>query len=317
MGRIKPMGPVPFGRNPVKALKQERSARVGWLDSLPAYLLIAPAFLLFGFFFLRPLVQLGSLSLVDWEGLGPKIFVGLENYRELVVDSRFWLAFQHNLMWMVAAIFVPTATGLFLALVLVRSSLYGRLIFRTVYFLPQVLSSVVVSIIWRWIYNPNYGAINTLLSTVGLDHLARGWLGDKLTALPALFIAWGWIHYGFCMVIFIAALQAIDETYYDAAKVDGANLLQQLRYITLPFIRRPLGTVILITIISAFQVFDLVFIITRGGPARATLVLSVFMYDSAFRYAKVGYGAAIGLTLGVVIFLVSLVYLRIRERLEA
>lgn len=300
----------------MQTLKRQRTAGVGWLDSLPAYLLIAPAFLLFGFFFLRPLVQLGYLSLVEWEGLGAKVYVGLENYRELVVDSRFWLAFQHNLVWMVAAIFVPTTTGLFLALLLVRSSLHGRLIFRTIYFLPQVLSSVVVSIIWRWIYNPSYGAINTILNAVGLEHLARGWLGDKLTALPALFIAWGWIHYGFCMVIFIAALQAIDETYYDAAKVDGANLLQQLWYITLPFIRRPLGTVILITIISAFQVFDLVFIITRGGPARATLVLSVFMYDSAFRYAKIGYGAAIGLTLGMVIFIISLIYLRLRERLD-
>ena len=301
----------------MQAIKPKRANSVGWLNSIPAYLFIAPAFLLFAIFFLRPLMQLGYLSLVEWEGLGPKIFVGLENYQELLGDSRFWLAFQHNMGWMFAAIFVPTAMGLFLALLLVRSSIHGRLIFRTIYFLPQVLSSVVVSVIWRWIYNPNYGAINSILRAMGLDHLARGWLGDKLTALPALFIAWSWIHYGFCMVIFIAALQAIDETYYDAAKVDGANPLQQLWYITLPFIRRPLATVILITIISAFQVFDLVFIITRGGPARATLVLSVFMYDSAFRYEKVGYGAAVGLTLGVVIFVVSLIYMRLRVRLEA
>jgi ABC-type sugar transport system permease subunit len=263
------------------------------------------------------MVQLGYLSLVKWDGLGPKTFVALNNYRELLTeDPRFWLSLQHNLIWMLAAIFIPTIIGLFLALLLVRSHIHGRLVFRTIYFLPQVLSSVVVSVIWRWIYNPSYGALNSILNAVGLDFLARGWLGDRLTALPALFIAWSWIHYGFCMVIFIAALQAIDESYYDAAKVDGANSLQQLWHVSLPFIRRPLATVVLITIISAFQVFDLVFIITRGGPARATLVLSVFMYDSAFRYEKVGYGAAVGLTLGVVIFVISLIYLRLRERLE-
>jgi len=301
----------------MRAIRQRKAASVGWLDSIPGYLFVTPAFLLFAVFFLRPLLQLGHLSMVEWTGLGPKVFVGFENYRELLSDSRFWIAFQHNMAWMVAAIFVPTAIGLFLALLLVRSSIHGRLVFRTIYFLPQVLSSVVVSVIWRWIYNPNYGAINSVLRAMGLDYLARGWLGDKLTALPALFIAWSWIHYGFCMVIFIAALQAIDETYYDAAKVDGANPLQQLWYITMPFIRRPLATVILITIISAFQVFDLVFIITRGGPARVTLVLSVFMYDSAFRYEKVGYGAAVGLTLGLVIFVVSLIYMRLRVRLEA
>jgi raffinose/stachyose/melibiose transport system permease protein len=289
-----------------------------WLRSFSAYLFIAPAFILFAIFFLRPLVQLGYLSLVKWAGVGPKIIVGLENYKILLTeDPRFWIAFIHNVIWMVAAILISTTVGLFLAVFLARSPIKGRVIYRTIYFLPQVLSSVVVCVIWRWIYNPNYGVINTFLNNVGLDYLTRGWLGDKATALPALFIIWSWVAYGFSMVVFIAALEAIDEIFYDAAKVDGANSLQQLWYITLPFIRRPLGTVILITIISAFQVFDMVFIITKGGPARATLVLSILMYDNAFRYAEVGMGATVGMTLGVIIFFFSLVYMRLKERLDA
>jgi len=288
-----------------------------WRRSALGYLFIAPGFLIYAVFFLWPLTQLVQLSMLKWQGVGPKVFVGLRNYREIFTDSKFWLALQHNAIWMLAAILVPTVIGLLLSILLVRAPLRGRLIFRTVYFLPQVLSSVVVAVIWRWIYNPAYGALNSIFRAVGLGFLARGWLGDKTLALPALFIAWSWVHYGFCMVIFIAALQGIDETYYDAAKVDGANSLQQLWYITLPFIRRPLATVILITIIAAFQIFDLVFIITKGGPARATLVLSVYMYDSAFRYAKVGYGATIGVILGIIIFMLSIVFLRVKERLEA
>jgi len=305
------------GGDSVEGEQPRRHGRVSWMQSIPAYLYVAPAYVLFAAFFLRPLVELCYLSLTNWTGLGPKVLIDLDNYRELAADPRFWQSFQHNVIWMLAAVVVPTSIGLFLAVLLVRSSIRGRLIYRTIYFLPQVLSSVVVSVIWRWIYNPTYGAINSVLRAVGLDSLAKGWLGDSATALPALFIAWSWVHYGFCMVIFVAALQAIDETYYDAAKVDGANSLQQFWHVTLPSIYRPLTTVILLTVISAFQVFDLVYIITKGGPARATLVLSVFMYDNAFRYSRVGYGAAVGVALGIVIFLVSLVYMRVRSRLEA
>lgn len=300
----------------MRASRQKRVGYVGWLDSIPAYLYVAPALLLYGIFFLWPLAHLVYLSMVKWKGLGSKVFVGLENYGELLTsDSRFWLAFQHNLLWMVAALFLPIMIGLFLAVFLVRSPLRGKLILRTIYFMPQVLSSVVVAIIWRWIYNPQYGALNSSLRAAGLDFLTRGWLGDRVLALPSLFIAWSWTYYGFCMVIFIAALQGIDEEYYDAAKVDGASALQQFWYVSLPFIRRPLATVMLITFIVAFQVFDLVFIITRGGPRWATLVLSVYMYDNAFRYAKVGYGSAIAVVLGAVIMFFSIVFFRVRERL--
>jgi raffinose/stachyose/melibiose transport system permease protein len=280
---------------------------------LAPYVYLAPALLIYLAFFVYPFVQLAVLSFLRWDGIKPKRWVGLANYQRLLFeDPKFWLAVQHNVLWMIAALIVPVMIGLLLAILLYRSPLRGKVFFRTVYFMPQVLSSVVVALIWNWIYNPNYGALNRMLDVVGLDALKRGWLGEPNLALPALFIAWSWIHYGFTMVIFIAALQGIDETYFDAAKVDGANWLQQFRHVLIPFIQGPLTTVLLITAISAFQVFDIVFVLTRGGPADHTMIMSILMYQNAFEFDKVGYGAAIAVLLGLIVLIMSVVFLRMR-----
>ena len=280
--------------------------------NLTAYAYVAPAFLIYALFFLYPAMRLIQLSLQEWDGLNEPSYVGLNNYERLLNDPVFWKAFWHNVSWMLAAVIVPVFFGLFLAILLVRSPLHGRVIFRTIYFMPQVISSVVVAIIWNWIYNPSFGALNELLNFVGLSFLQRGWLGDPNLALPAVFIAWSWVHYGFCMVIFIAALQAIDEVYFDAARVDGADRWQQFRHVMLPFMRAPLSTVVLVTAISSFQVFDLVYIMTSGGPANATMVLPVFMLDNAFKFRKVGYGATIAVALGLFIIVMSILFLRAR-----
>lgn len=284
-----------------------------WRKDLGAYVYIAPAMAVYAAFFLWPAFRLIQLSLVKWDGLTQPKFVGLSNYQKLLFeDPLFWKAFWNNSLWMIAAVIIPVFFGLFLAILLVRSPLHGRVIFRTIYFMPQVISSVVVAIIWNWIYNPSFGALNTFLEFIGLSFLKRGWLGDLTLALPSVFIAWSWIDYGFTMVIFIAALQSIDEVYFDAAKVDGANHWQQLRHVLLPFIRGPLSTVVLITAIEAFQVFDLVYIMTSGGPANATMVLPILMLNSAFAFRKVGYGSAIAVALGVFIIIFSILFLKVR-----
>jgi raffinose/stachyose/melibiose transport system permease protein len=274
---------------------------------------IGPALLMYSLFFLWPAFQLVRLSFLDWDGLSQKVFVGFENYQTLLSDRYFWMAFRNNFSWMLGAIIFPVFFGLSLAILLSRSSMFGRVFFRTIFFLPQVLSSVTVSIIWGWIYNPSYGALNTLLSSLGLDTLRQGWLASKTFALPALFVAWSWVHYGFCMVIFIAALDSIDEVFFDAAKIDGANRWQQFIYVLLPFIRGPLTTVILVTAISAFQVFDIVFVLTKGGPAYTTLVIPMYMILNAVNYSKVGYGATIAIALGLLVFTFSLIFLRVRK----
>lgn len=285
----------------------------GRFDSLTPYLYILPAFLLYLIFFLLPAVWLVWLSLHEWSGMGPWHFVGAGNYRRLVGDDMFWLAFRHNLAWVLAAMVVPVGIGLALALLLARSPLRGGVFFRMIYFIPQVLSSIAVAVVWSWIYNPTYGALNQVLGAIGLSSLQRGWLGDANLALPALFIVWTWIYYGFTMVIFLAALESIDETLFEAAKIDGAVWHQQMTNVLLPSIRGPLTTILLITAISAFQVFDIIFALTNGGPGRATIVLPLYMLDSAFTFRRIGYGAAVAVALGGMILIFSLGLLRLRS----
>ncbi|HUF37025.1 MAG TPA: sugar ABC transporter permease [Anaerolineales bacterium] len=280
------------------------------------FLFIAPALFFYLAFFIWPYLQLIWLSLHEWNGFGDRIFVGFKNYADLASDNQFRLAFQHNMSWSLAAIFIPVSLGLFLALLLARTPMHGKVFFRAVYFMPQVISSISVAVVWGWIYHPTFGLLNQSLELIGLGSLARGWLGDGNFALPALFLAWSWIHYGFTMVIFIAALEGIDEVYFEVAKIDGAGWWAQLRYVVLPFIARPLTTIILVTAISSFQVFDLVFALTNGGPGRATIVLPLYMLTSAFTFHKIGYGAAIAVVLSLVVLAFSLILLRVRGSMK-
>jgi raffinose/stachyose/melibiose transport system permease protein len=290
--------------------------RTGRRNKPIGYLFIAPAILMYSVFFLWPFLQLIVLSLQEWSGFGPRTFVGFDNYRRLVDDRVFWISLRHNLMWTTAALIVPVTCGLLLAILLSRTPVRGKPMFRAIYFFPQVVSSISVAVAWSWIYNPTYGMLNQTLGAVGLEELQTGWLGNKSTALPALFIAWSWIHYGFVMVIFIAALEGINETFFEAAKIDGAGWWAQLRYVLLPLIRRPFTTVMLVTAISAFQVFDIIFALTNGGPGRATMVMPLYMLDSAFTFRKIGYGAAIAVVMGIIIFTVSMILLRLRKAFD-
>jgi raffinose/stachyose/melibiose transport system permease protein len=284
-----------------------RSAR--WCTPY-AYLL--PASVIYGLFLIWPLIELVRYSFSDWDGVSDRQFVGLENYRELTQDPLFWQAFRHNLAWMLAGVTVPTLVGLLLAILIVRSPLYGRTSFRVIFFLPQILASIVVAVVWQWIYSPHFGALDALLREVGLSSIQQAWLGSTTYALPAVFLAWAWTAYGFSMVIFIAALQGIDEQYFEAAKMDGAKRWKQTRHVLLPFIRRPMAIVIVLNAIAALQVFDLVYLMTNGGPANATLVLAMYLYQNAFEYSRVGYGSAVAVGLGLMIVLASLVFLRLR-----
>lgn len=287
-----------------------------WQSPRAGYFYIAPAILMYGVFFLWPAIQLGWLSLHEWSGFGPREFVGVDNYARLVDDRVVLLSLRHNLLWTAAATIVPVSAGLLLAILLSRAPVRGRTVFRAIYFFPQVISSISVAVAWGWIYNPTFGFLNEVLGAVGLESLQRGWLGNQSTALPALFIAWSWIHYGFAMVIFIAALEGIDETFFEAAKIDGAGPIAQFRFVLVPLIRRPLTTVLLVTVISSFQVFDIIFALTNGGPGRATMVLPLYMLDSAFTFRKIGYGATVAVLLGGIILIVSLVLLRLRKAWE-
>lgn len=277
---------------------------------------LLPAFGMYGLFFLWPASQLIRLSFIEWNGVTPAEPAGFGNYVKLTSDSLFWLALRNTAMWTAAAIVLPVLVGLGLAIFLSRTEMFGTALFRTLFFMPQALSTVVVAVLWGWIYNPNFGALNTMLRSMGLDSLVKGWLGEPNLALWAIFIAWTWTQYGFAMVIFVAAIDDVDESQFEAASIDGATVLQQIRYVLIPAIRGPVTTVVLIMTIAAFQVFDLVLLLTNGGPGRATSVLAHYMYEVAFRFRRVGFGAAIGVVLMALILVTTMIIIRVRRAFE-
>ena len=281
-----------------------------------AYLFILPAFIIYSIFIIYPFLR--TIYLTFFSGIGTKAthFSGIQNYINVISDKVFWNAFRNNISWAVMVLIIPVCFGLFLAVLLSRSKLNGRTFFRTVLFFPQVITPVIVAMIWRWMYSPGFGPINVLLTDIGLGSLAHGWLGNSGQALPALAIGYSWAYYGFCMVIFIAALQGVDETLYDAAKIDGANAIQEFWNVTLPGIRFAMTTVLLFTVIESFKIFDIVYVATRGGPGYATWVISYYVYDYTWNQFKVGYGATAAVLQTVFVGLITTLFIWYRRRLK-
>lgn len=284
-------------------------------SSWAAYLYLLPALAVYGIFVLWPIADTVAYSFYRWDGFTPPVFIGLANYGEMFGDEVLQQSLINNAVFIIFYSLLPIAVGLLLAVLLTRRPLAGRSLLRAGLFVPYVLSMVVVGVVWRWIYNPAFGPLNQALETVGLDAWARPWLGDFQWALPAVGLVATWVQYGFCLVLFIAGIQSIDETLYDAAKIDGAGELRQFRSITLPSLRNEITVALVTTMIAALRVFDLVYVTTRGGPGNRTSVASLWLYQNAFQINRVGYAAAIAVVLTVAIFAVSLGILGLRRRL--
>lgn len=277
---------------------------LGWL-----YLL--PALIVYLLFVLYPVLETFRTSFFRWDGFSAnRVFIGLENYVSLVNDRLFLLALSHNLVFIFFYAILPIIIGLLLASIMGRQKLRGLTIYRAGLFLPQVISMVVVGVVWRWIYNPAFGPLNRFLKSVGLDSLAKPWLGDFDVALPAVGIIGTWVMYGFCMVLFLAGVQRIDKELYEVAELDGANGWQQLRYITLPSLRPEIIVAFITTLIAALRVFDLVFVTTKGGPGETTLVVAFLVYRAAFELNRIGYAAAAATVLTILILTISAVVMR-------
>ena len=286
------------------------SKYLGWL-----YLL--PGLIIYVLFILYPIVETFRLSFYKWDGFSTnRLFIGIQNYIEIFQRGQFLSALVHNLIFIIFYCFIPILIGLVLASLLGRRALPGMAFFRAGLFLPQVLSMVVVGVVWRWIFNPAFGPLNILLKTIGLKAWALPWLGDSTWALPAIGLIGSWVQYGFCMVLFLAGMQRIPAEYYEAAELDGANEVQQLLYVTLPGLRPEMGVALITTIIAALRVFDLVFVTTRGGPGDATLVASFLVYRSAFQQNRIGYAAAVATIMTCVILLISYMITRFQSKPE-
>ena len=284
---------------------------------LTPYLFILPAAVIYGTFLFYPLLQTAVMSFWKWNGLTTDYqWVGFANYFRLFTDQTVWQAALDNLKWVLLAV-LPIVLGLALALALHQARPRGRGVYRVLYFLTYVLPIVVVSYVWGWIYQPSYGSLNAFLTGVGLGGLAHNWLGDPATALIALAVAADWVGFGFCMMLFLSGLNAIDPSLYDAARVDGASAWGRFRYVTLPGLANTTNTVVLIVFINTVRVFDIVYLMTAGGPAGSTEVLGTKLYRETFQNLNLGYGSAIAVFIIVVVLVCTIVYLRLRERTAA
>jgi raffinose/stachyose/melibiose transport system permease protein len=280
-------------------------------QALIPYLFLAPALFFYIAFLVYPMLSSLYVSLFEWDGLSATMtFVGLRNYVRIFSEDEVALAaLWNNVLWTVGTLVIPTGLGLALALALNRG-LRGSVIFRTIFYGPSVLPLVAVGLIWSWMYNPHFGAVNIVLRAIGLDWLARGWLSDYDTALAATFVTQVWSHVGFPMIFYLAGLQAIPKDYYEAARLDGANAWQSFRHVTLPGLAETHVIVLSLAVIQAFKVFDIIYTMTYGGPGRTTQVLGTWMYFQTFQYYNAGYGAAIAWVIAFIVLVIAVPYIR-------
>jgi raffinose/stachyose/melibiose transport system permease protein len=278
-----------------------------------AYLYLAPAFVFYLLFAFGPLVYTSWLSFFEWDGLTVGHWVGLDNYDKVLSDPDIRASFVHSFELILFYAVLPVMLGLLLASLIAHSRVRGVTFYRAVLFLPQTIASVVVAIAWVWIYAPA-GPVNEALRAVGLGSIARGWLGDFDFALPALGLVGTWVMFGLCLVLFLAGIQKIPLTLYEAARVDGAGRVREFFAVTLPGLRGELAVALTLTTIMALRTFDLIYVSTNGGPGTSTTVPSVLVYQNAFSNGRVGLAAAVAVVLTALIFVVAFGITRLVDR---
>ena len=294
--------------SPARARAGRRAFRPAMLTP---YLFLTPALVVYVGFLVYPMLVSLYTSFFEWDGMSATMtFVGFGNYFTIFFgDDVARTALLNNIVWTAGCLIVPTGIGLLLALALNRS-LKGTVVLRTLFYAPAVLPLVAVGLIWGWMYNPNFGAINLIIRSVGLGRFAGAWLSGYDTAMPSAFITYVWASVGFPMILYLAGLQSISKEYYEAARIDGANGLQQFRHVTLPGLGESHVIVLSLAVIGGFKVFDLIYTMTYGGPGRVTQVLGTWMYFQAFQYYHAGYGAALAWLIAVIILIIAIPYIR-------
>ncbi len=300
---------VPSAAAPAPAPEPWRKGLAGILFVLPALLLLVVfLFLPIAVSFLMSLTDLNIFSINRWERIQ---CVGWANYVKILLDPVFWKSLWNTLYF--AGIGVPLTIGLSLlaAVALNQRVVKAKALFRVSFFAPVVTTIVAVAVVWRWLYNPEYGPFNWFLRSLGMDPLH--WLSDPKTALPSLILMAIWKNFGYNMVIFLAGLQTIPETQYEAARIDGANSWQCFRYITIPGLAPTMLFVTVLTTIGYLQFFAEPYVMTRGGPLNATMSIVLYMYDHGFRFFNLGYASAISYALFGLIFCFTLVQLKMKK----
>ncbi|MBA4379228.1 MAG: ABC transporter permease [Anaerolinea sp.] len=280
-----------------------------WGDLPIALLFLLPSILLFAIFHFYPMLAAIRLSFYKWDNLSvAPAFSGFANYIKLLSDDRFWTSLRVTFTYTVGVTAVSIVLGLVLAVALNHRSLAFRSFWRILYFLPTVTPTVAAAMVWILLFNPNFGYVNTFL---GYLHIQRQtWLSDVNLALPTLMTLGIWRRVGFTVIIYLAALQAIPQEYYESARVDGAGVWQTFFRITVPLVAPTTIMLVTLGLIDSFLVFDQVLVMTRGGPADATLVIGVFLYTSAFSFFKMGSGAAISVVTLLIVATITILQWR-------
>jgi multiple sugar transport system permease protein len=278
-------------------------------EALAGYLFLAPFLFFFVVFLVRPIITSVQMSFHQWEVLMPAHpYVGLANYEELIHDDLWWLALKNTIVFTMLTAAGTTVLALFTALA-VKGPVPGQTFYRVVFYAPTLLSVSVVSIIWVWLLNTQFGLVNYVLNALGLAKI--NWLGDAVLVLPALALTTIWWGFGFPMLIFLTGLHGIPQHLYEAAKIDGAGRLQRFWNVTLPLLRPTILFVTVTQVIAHFQLFGQSFIMTGGGPGRASYSVIMYLYQVAWRYFRMGYGTAIAIGLGAIMLIFTLIQFRL------
>lgn len=281
-------------------------------DSFWAGLMLLPALLGTIIFVLIPVIGSFAISLCRWNLISPPVFVGLDNYLTLLGDKLFYDVLITTTIYAVSVVIFSISIPLILAIAL-NEKIKGLVLFRTAYFLPVITPMVVAAIVWSWIFDPNNGILNFILKYIGISSPPL-WLFDNFWAIIAIIIVSVWKNIGYNMVIFLAGLQNIPESLYEAAEIDGATGLKKMFHITIPMLTPTIFFVCIMSTISSFQVFDLIYLMTGGGPENSTMVIVYWLFKNAFEFFKIGYASSIAYVLFIIILILTLIQWKLRKK---
>ena len=285
-------------------------------NALVAAVFLLPAVLMLLLFLLYPLLANFRLSFVEWNGLGNTAkYVGLQNWVQLVHDPVFLRAILNNLTLAALSILIQLPLGLTLAFMLDKAG-RGSVVLKVLYFLPLLMSSVAIGTVFKNLYDPNFGPLNAVLRAVHLDGLARDWLGDPALAMASVILVVCWQNIPFYMLLFLAGLSGMPAELREAATLDGASESVIFRRITIPFLQGTIRTALVLSLIGSLRYFDLIFVMTGGGPSGSSEVMATYMYRTVFSGFNIGYGAAISSAMFVIVIIASALTLRATRRFE-
>ena len=285
--------------------RRQARSRMSLRETLTGYLFVAPMLIGVSVLTIVPILMSFMLSFTEWNfllGFKQIRFVGMDNFKRLLADETFWHSFQNNLIFIFV---VPVTLAVSLALaVIINRYVYFKDFFKIVYFMPYISSVVAVAIVWQVLFHPSYGPVNSFLMSIGMENPPK-WIADVHYALPSVMMIMVWINIGYNLIIYIAGLQSIPQELYEAADIDGAKPWQKFRFITLPLLSPSTFFLLITGIIGTFKVFDLIQVLTKGGPAGSTSVVVYYLYETAFVNLKMSYASTMALFLFFAILIIT------------